>query len=85
MLCFFHQVFALSKLGQLRREESCAEVQDTVSAEGPVKMVGCQLDPPEDHKWTLSEVIHHLGRQKLFNLLSFCFYLICRMVKLFTS
>lgn len=55
------QVFALSKRGQLRREESCAEVQDNISAEGPVKMVGCQLDPSEDQKWTLSEngeIIH---------------------------
>lgn len=53
---FIQQVFALSKLGQLRREESCAEVQDNVSAEAPVKMTGCQVDPPEDQKWTLSEV-----------------------------
>ena len=50
------QVFALSKLGQLRREESCAEVQDNISAEAPVKMVGCQMDPSDDQKWTLSEV-----------------------------
>lgn len=58
ILSFLSKVFALSKRGQLRREESCAEVQDNISAEGPVKMVGCQLDPSEDQKWTLSEVLH---------------------------
>lgn len=53
----FMQVFALSKQGHLRREESCAEVQDIVAAESPVKMVTCAHEPRENQKWVLTEVI----------------------------
>lgn len=53
---FSFKCFALSKQGQLRREESCAEVLDPHSAEAPVKMMSCSFDLTEGQTWILTEV-----------------------------
>ncbi len=53
---FPFKCFSLSKQGQLRREESCAEVLDPHSAEAPVKMMSCSFDLSEGQTWILTEV-----------------------------
>ena len=53
------QFFAVSKGGQLRREESCAEVEG-YGEDGIVKMVPCPLIPTDDQKWIRTPVFHYM-------------------------
>lgn len=46
----------LSKKGRLRREETCAEVDDTSLEDPPVRMVDCPTEPTEKQKWLWTEV-----------------------------
>lgn len=55
------QCFALTRKGELRREDTCAEVIDTGDRVLPVRMVECRNEPYDNQKWILSEadeIIH---------------------------
>jgi polypeptide N-acetylgalactosaminyltransferase len=67
------QFFAVSKDGQLRREESCAEVEG-YGEDGIVKMVPCPLIPTDDQKWILTPVFHSF-KLISFQLVIFLFFL----------